>query len=142
MRAAAAGGAVALLSAAMAASAPLLALALVVGGVASGVGQPASNALIASAVAPHRRATAYGAKQAAIPAGVLAGGLAVPIFGVTVGWRWAYVAAAFLAVVVPVLVPSRTAPPGPDLRGMRRRSATALRAAQAAGRTGWRRWWR
>jgi len=77
-----------------------------VGGLARGAGQPASNALIATAVAPGRRGLAYGAKQAAIPAGVLLGGLAVPVFGVTVGWRWAYVAAAVVAVVVAVVLPS------------------------------------
>ena len=133
MRAAAAAGVVALAAAAAAPSAPVLAAVLVVGGIASGVGQPASNALIARSVAPHRRGTVYGAKQAAIPAGVLLGGLAVPVFGVTVGWRWAYVATAALSLVVPVLVPTRAAPAGPDLRGTDGRSATAVRAAQAAG---------
>jgi predicted MFS family arabinose efflux permease len=67
------------------------------------------------------------------PAGVLVGGLAVPVFGVTVGWRWAYVAAGAVAVVVPLLVQTRAVPVGPDLRGTQGRSATALRAAQAAG---------
>jgi MFS family permease len=133
MRYAAATGAVALICAALAPGALLFAAALVVGGLASGLGQPASNALIARAVAAHRRATAYGAKQAAIPAGVLVGGLAVPVFGVTVGWRWAYVAAALAATAVPVLVSARTPPAPPDLRGRRTRSSTALRAEQAAG---------
>lgn len=133
MRAAAVGSVAALLAAALAPTAPVLGVALLAGGVASGVGQPSSNALIAQAVAPHLRATVYGAKQAAIPAGVLLGGLAVPVFGTTVGWRWAYVAAAVLAVLVPAVVPTRASPPAVDLRGTRRRSATALRASQAAG---------
>lgn len=126
MRIAAGGGAVALLTAAAAPSPLSFALALVVGGVASGAGQPASNALIATAVAPDRRGRAYGAKQAAIPAGVLLGGLAVPVFGVTVGWRWAYVAAGAVALVVPLLVPTAR-PRADDRRG---RSG---RAQQAAG---------
>lgn len=126
MRIAAGGGAVALLTAAAAPSPLSFALALVVGGVASGAGQPASNAVIATAVAPDRRGRAYGAKQAAIPAGVLLGGLAVPVFGVTVGWRWAYVAAGAVALVVPLLVPTAR-PRADDRRG---RSG---RAQQAAG---------
>lgn len=126
MRIAAGGGAVALLTAAAAPSPLSFALALVVGGVASGAGQPASNALIATAVAPDRRGRAYGAKQAAIPAGVLLGGLAVPVFGVTVGWRWAYVVAGAVALVVPLLVPTAR-PRADDRRG---RSG---RAQQAAG---------
>ena len=133
MRCAAATGALALLGGALAPGPSGFTAALVAGGLASGVAQPASNALIARAVAAHRRGIAYGAKQAAIPAGVLLGGLAVPVFGVTVGWRWAYATAALLAVVVPVLVPSRTPPPGPDLRRTDGRSSTALRASQAAG---------
>jgi predicted MFS family arabinose efflux permease len=131
MRVAAAVGAVALLAAAVAPRTLLLAVALVLGGLASGVGQPASNALIAKAVAPHRRGTAYGAKQAAIPAGVLLGGLAVPVFGVTVGWRWAFVAAAVAALAVPVLVPPTT-PAAPERVETGRRSS-ASRAADAAG---------
>jgi predicted MFS family arabinose efflux permease len=57
----------------------------------------------------------------------------VPVFGVTVGWRWAYVAAGAVAFVVPLLVQTRPVPVGPDLRGTQGRSATAMRAAQAAG---------
>lgn len=132
MRAAAAVGAVALLMVALAPQPLLLAAALVLGGVASGVGQPASNALIARAVPPHRRGRAYGAKQAAIPAGVLLGGLAVPVFGVTVGWRWAYVAAGAAALTVPLLVP--TPPPAEATASPSgRQRARAVRAAQAAG---------
>ncbi len=135
MRVAAAAGAAALLGAALAPRTWLLAAALLVGGIASGAGQPASNALIATAVAPSRRGRAYGAKQAAIPAGVLLGGLAVPVFGLTVGWRWAYAAAALLAVAIPLLVP----PPAGAGAGEERvpadgRSSTrAARAAVAAG---------
>lgn len=83
-----------------------LAGALVLGGTANGAGQPASNALISRAVAAHRRGLAYGAKQAAIPLSLLLGGLAVPAFGVTVGWRWAFVAGAVLAAAAAATVPS------------------------------------
>lgn len=129
MRAAVVASLAALAGAAAAPAPLLLGCALVLGGVASGLGQPASNALIARAVAAQRRGTAYGAKQAAIPAGVLIGGLAVPVFGVTVGWRWAYVAAAVLALVVTLLLPRRTVPAAVDGRG----PAGLATAARAAG---------
>lgn len=133
MRAAAAVGSGALAAAAVAPTTGLLGLALVVAGVASGAGQPASNALIARAVARHRRGTAYGAKQAAIPAGVLLGGLAVPLFGLTVGWRWAFAAAAAGALLVLPAVPRTVPPAPPDRRPATGRTSTAARADQAAG---------
>lgn len=93
-----------MLAAAAAPAAGGLGGALFVAGLASGLGQPASNALISRAVAGHRRGLAFGAKQAAIPAAVLLSGIAVPVFGVSVGWRWAFVAGAVLAVAVAVAV--------------------------------------
>ncbi len=129
MRVAVVGAVLALLGGALAPGPLLLGGALVVGGLASGLGQPASNALISRAVTARHRGRAFGAKQAAIPAGVLLGGLAVPVFGVTVGWRWAYVAAAVLPLAVLLLVPRSAVPAAADRRGPRRRAA----AARAAG---------
>ena len=129
MRIAAAVGALALLACAAAPSGAALGAALAVAGVASGAGQPASNALIARSVAAARRGLAFGAKQAAIPAGVLLGGLAVPAFGVTAGWRWAYVTAAGLAAVVVGLLPATSAPVDADDRS----APVGTRAAQAGG---------
>ncbi len=109
MRCGAAASALCLLLAASAPSPVVLGAALALGGLASGAGQPASNALIGRAVDPPRRGRAYGLKQAAIPLGVLLGGLSVPLFGVTVGWRWAFVTGAALATAAAVTVPG----PGP-----------------------------
>ncbi len=79
--------------------------ALVIGGVANSLVQPATNLFLAQRVPTTRLGMAFGVKQSAIPAATLLGGLAVPALALTVGWRWAFVAGAAAAVVVAVLVP-------------------------------------
>ena len=54
----------------------VLVAALVVAGWGNGVGQPASNDLIARSVAADRQGLAYGLKQAAIPLSTLLAGVA------------------------------------------------------------------
>lgn len=120
MRLSAACAGAALLGAAWAPGTGWLAGALVLGGAANGAGQPASNALISRAVSAHRRGLAYGAKQAAIPLSLLLGGLSVPAFGLTVGWRWAFVAGAVLASAAAATVP-------PDRPSLRERESSAGR---------------
>lgn len=70
-----------------------------------GAANPAANQALADHTDPARRATIFGAKHAGIPSSTLLAGLAVPIVIVQFGWRWAYVAAAGLAVGVSFLVP-------------------------------------
>jgi MFS family permease len=130
MRVSALVAAVSLGVAALSPSVGVLVAALVLAGVANGGGQPASNALISRAVAPDRRGLAYGAKQAAIPAAVLLGGLSVPVFGVTVGWRWAFAAGAVLALVVAATVPTPPGSPPPAKRAATR-AMTEMRSAAA-----------
>jgi MFS family permease len=77
----------------------LLTASLLIGGIANSLIQVAANLLLSGAVSPARQGLAFGVKQAAIPAATLLGGLAVPLVGVTVGWRWAFVLAAVLALV-------------------------------------------
>ena len=84
-----------------------LSAALVVAGWANGVGQPASNDLIARAVPPGRLGLAYGLKQAAIPLGTLLAGVAIPLVAIPLGWRWAFGLAAALALLVAGAVPRR-----------------------------------
>lgn len=73
--------------------------------------QPAANLAIARGVRANRQGLAFGAKQAALPVASSIGGFAVPLLGLTLGWRSAYLAAALLAVVASVLpLPD---PPGP-----------------------------
>lgn len=131
MRLAAALAGAALLGCALAPGTTGLAGGLVLAGLANGLGQPASNTLIARAVAASRRGLSYGAKQAAIPISILLSGLAVPVFGVTVGWRWAYVAAALVALLVAAAVPRHAPGAGSEVAPARPSAVDALRAAAA-----------
>jgi MFS family permease len=80
----------------------MLALLLAVSGIGSGVGQPSSNLAIARLVPTPAQGLAFGVKQAAIPMGTLLAGLAVPILGLTVGWRWGFATGAVLAIPVAI----------------------------------------
>lgn len=93
---------------------PVLVGALIVAGWGNGIGQPASNDLIARAVATHRHGLAYGTKQAAIPLATMIAGVAVPLVAIPLGWRPAFAIGAGLALLVLLLVPSggRLRPPG------------------------------
>ena len=83
---------------------------LVVAGVASAVTHPAANLALTRAMPAHRKGTAFGIKQAAVPAATLVGGMAVPLVASTVGWRWAFAVAAVGAVVLAVAVPHERHP--------------------------------
>ncbi len=122
MRVAAAGSVVAACVAALAPRYGVLVAALVLGGLANAVAQPAANLYIARAVAGDRLGLSLGVKQSAVPAATLLGGLAVPAVALTVGWRWAFAAAAAAGAVVAAAGPGRRLPapttgPAPSLRG-------------------------
>lgn len=89
----------------------VLALVLLVAGVANGIGQPASNALIAAVVPSGRQGLAFGAKQAAIPVSTLLGGLAVPLLALPFGWRSVFLVAGALGLLSAAAVPT-----APDAR--------------------------
>ena len=55
----------------------------------------------------HRQGLSFGVKQAAIPVSTLLAGAAVPTVALTVGWRWAFVAAAVAALTALALVPAQ-----------------------------------
>lgn len=74
-----------------------LLVALTVGGLANAFSQPAVNASLSRSIPARHLGLAIGIKQAAIPASVLLGGLAVPTLGVTLGWRGTAVAAGIVA---------------------------------------------
>lgn len=59
------------------------------------------NVLVARSVPPARQGIAFGAKQAAVPLAALIAGLALPVVGLTLGWRAAFVLAA---LAVPLVV--------------------------------------
>jgi MFS family permease len=99
-------GAAALLAISVAAQhTPVLVAALVIAGFGNGIGQPASNDLIARAVASSRHGLAYGTKQAAIPLATMIAGVAVPLVAIPLGWRPAFAVGAGLALLVMLLVP-------------------------------------
>jgi MFS family permease len=70
---------------------------------ANGLGQLASNAVLSNWAPPNNRGLWFGAKQASVPLCTLLGGLAVPTIALTLGWRWAFVAGAIVALLA--LVP-------------------------------------
>jgi MFS family permease len=83
---------------------------------ANALGQLASNVALAERIPPRRQGFSFGVKQSAIPIATLLAGAAVPAVALTLGWRWAFVAAAGLALTALTLVP-------PDGRTRRRRTA-------------------
>jgi MFS family permease len=89
----------------LARSLPTLLGVLVIGGFANAACQIGSNAVIASRIPVARQGLAFAAKQSAIPLATLLGGLAVPAIALTVGWRWAFVAGAGVALVALVTMP-------------------------------------
>ena len=83
----------------------VLAAALVIAGCGNGIGQPASNDLVARSVPAHRQGLAYGLKQAAIPLSTLLAGVAIPLVAIPLGWRTAFGIGAAMALLVALSVP-------------------------------------
>ncbi len=96
----------------------LLALLLVVGGCANAIIQPAANRALARGVRANRQGFAFGVKQAAIPVASALGGIAVPLVGLTLGWRAAFLVGAALALATFPM-------PRPDGSSTSRSSSTA-----------------
>ena len=78
---------------------------LVLAGIANGVTQPAGNLAVARGVTGGRRGLAFGIKQSSIPSATLLAGAAVPVIGLTVGWRWGFIGGALGAVVIGLIMP-------------------------------------
>jgi MFS family permease len=100
---------------------------LFAGGLSNALVQPAANIMVARLIRPGRHGLAFGIKQSSMPAATLLGGLAVPVFALTVGWRWSFVAAAVFGVAAIVAVPR-----GVGDRGRRRARGAAMREGDAA----------
>ena len=77
---------------------------LVLAGGAHAAAHPATNLLLAGAIARRRQGLAFGLKQAAVPSATLLGGLATPIVGLALGWRSAFLCGAAVALVIGALV--------------------------------------
>ena len=95
-----------------------------VGGLAMAVGNPAVNLALSSEVPAHRQGLIFGVKHAAVPGAALLSGLALPVFALNFGWRWVYVGASLLVLLLIVAVP----PESPSARASRPigRSAASL----------------
>jgi len=77
---------------------PALAICLVLAGIAVGIAQPASSLALVRGIPFHRQGMAFGLKQSSGAFGTLLGGMSVPLIGLTVGWRWAFLGAALLCL--------------------------------------------
>ncbi|MDP9998445.1 MFS transporter [Pseudarthrobacter sulfonivorans] len=80
-----------------------LAICLAVAGIGNALSQPSTNLRISLAIARSRLGLAMGIKQASIPLANLLGGLAIPGIVLTLGWRWAFLLAVPLALLVALL---------------------------------------
>jgi MFS family permease len=72
---------------------------LVVAGVGNALGGPAVSALLRREIPAERHGVALGAMQSGAPLAAVLAGLALPGVAIPLGWRWAFVLAAALAVV-------------------------------------------
>lgn len=115
-----------LLVAAVAKSWLHLALAVGVAGLGNAIAQPAANLGLAQVIRSGRQGLAFGIKQAAIPLATLASGTAVPVIALTVGWRWAFAAAAVAALGIGLSTPSGHAALPPFRRKGTREGDAAL----------------
>lgn len=97
---------------------------LVLAGCANGLGQPGANRLLSEVVRADRLGFAFGIKQSAPPLASMLAGASVPLVSLTLGWRWAYVMGAGLALVVAARVGTVSTSPGRGRRRAVRRSRT------------------
>lgn len=79
-----------------------VAVLMVVGGIANGLAQPAANMALARGVRTLRQGLAFGIKQSGPPLAGLLAGASVPVIGLTLGWRWGFVAGGLLGGIVAV----------------------------------------
>jgi MFS family permease len=93
-----------------------LLLALIVGGISNGIAGPATSRLIAYHVT-RRRSLAFGLRQAAVPLASLIAGISVPVVGLTLGWRYAFMLVGIAAL--PVALAAGGAVVGVEYRGAR-----------------------
>jgi MFS family permease len=83
---------------------------LLIGGVGNALAGPAVGALLKHEVAGPRHGLAFGAMQSGASLGALLAGLALPAVAIPLGWRWAFVGAAALALASSWLAPPGGAP--------------------------------
>ena len=89
---------------------------LLIGGLGNGAVQLGVNVILASAVRREHHGLAFGLKQASIPFASLLAGLALPFLGLSVGWRWAFVAACVVLPVAALMLPRQRQSRSPRCR--------------------------
>jgi MFS family permease len=77
---------------------------MAVAGLGNSVTQLASNHLLAQQVQSGRQGVAYGIKQSAIPIASMLAGLALPVLGLTLGWRATFLLGALGVIPVALLL--------------------------------------
>lgn len=83
----------------------IIPIAMAVSGTGNGLIQVSANVAIFDGVAEGRQGIAFGAKQASVPFASLVAGISLPLIGLAVGWRWAFVAAGVLALIFAISAP-------------------------------------
>lgn len=83
----------------------VLGLGLAIGGIGYSVSQVSTNFALAQMIEERRRGIAFGIKQAGVPAATLLGGIAVPLIGLSIGWRWAFALGAAVALFAITTIP-------------------------------------
>ncbi len=84
---------------------------MMLAGVANGIALPASNLLLARAVPSRHQGVAFGVKQSSGPVATMISGAAVPLIGLTVGWRWAFVLIALVGMPLLLFARAQTQNP-------------------------------
>jgi MFS family permease len=125
-------------AAALAESLAVLLVLLGIAGLSNAITQPAINLFMADQVPLQRQGLAFGIKQSAIPAAVLASGLALPLVALPLGWRPTFALFAVASLVIAAVVgrSARTfvapTPRPPPPRPTRALVVTAVGAALAS----------
>lgn len=83
-----------------------LCIILGIAGMANALNQPSANLMLTTHIDADRLGFALATKQSGMPAAALLGGVAVPAIALTVGWQWAYVCGAAIAVAAIVGFPA------------------------------------
>jgi MFS family permease len=110
------------------------AVAMVVVGACMAMIDTSGARAFADRIRPGRQGTAFGIKEASIPAASMAAGVAIPTLAAHFGWRATFLAAVAFALVVLLGVPSRAALAGATpARVVRGRIASAGTIRFAAG---------
>jgi MFS family permease len=100
------------------------------------MGQLSSNLTLARSMPAARMGLSFGVKQASVPLATLLAGAAVPAVGLTVGWRWAYVIGAGLALTSLAAAPRGSGPGSWDGSAPGDRATAALSVIGAAAGLG------